>query len=196
MRTGGIRGNAAGFFLRPENGWLWVETNGIPFWDRCTTHFRTYFSGDWDVHWGLTGILPRGRLGWFGETSSRARAIGQGQAPLSEQEVDELLLFADPAARQRDTLVWSTGRRVCSFGWLCEGVAFLTACEPCDPCWPCLPPVCGVVELRLWTHCRASFLQSAAKHRQLFPFRAKDQDGLVNYKEFLRRLGTANLLLT
>ena len=19
---------------------------------RCTTHFRTYFSGDWDVHWG------------------------------------------------------------------------------------------------------------------------------------------------
>ena len=20
--------------------------------DRCTTHFRTYFSGDWDVHWG------------------------------------------------------------------------------------------------------------------------------------------------
>ena len=24
----------------------------VPFWDRCTTHFRTYFSGDWDVHWG------------------------------------------------------------------------------------------------------------------------------------------------
>ena len=22
------------------------------FWGRCTTHFRTYFSGDWDVHWG------------------------------------------------------------------------------------------------------------------------------------------------
>ena len=32
--------------------WLWVKTNGIPFWGRCTTHFRTYFSGDWDVHWG------------------------------------------------------------------------------------------------------------------------------------------------
>ena len=29
-----------------------VKTNGIPFWGRCTTHFRTYFSGDWDVHWG------------------------------------------------------------------------------------------------------------------------------------------------
>ena len=25
---------------------------GIPFWGRCTIHFRTYFSGDWDVHWG------------------------------------------------------------------------------------------------------------------------------------------------
>ena len=24
----------------------------IPFRDRCTTHFRTYFSRDWDVHWG------------------------------------------------------------------------------------------------------------------------------------------------
>ena len=24
--------------------WLWVKTNGIPFWGRCTTHFRTYFS--------------------------------------------------------------------------------------------------------------------------------------------------------
>ena len=30
----------------------WVKTNGIPFWGRCTTHFRTYFSGAWDVHWG------------------------------------------------------------------------------------------------------------------------------------------------
>ena len=24
----------------------------VPFWGRYTTHFRTYFSGDWDVHWG------------------------------------------------------------------------------------------------------------------------------------------------
>ena len=23
-----------------------------PFWGRCTTHFRTYFGGDWDVYWG------------------------------------------------------------------------------------------------------------------------------------------------
>ena len=27
-----------------------VKTNGIPFWGGCTTHFRSYFSGDWDVH--------------------------------------------------------------------------------------------------------------------------------------------------
>ena len=34
--------------------------HGIPFWDRCTTHFRTYFSGDWDVHWGYDlGFDPR-----------------------------------------------------------------------------------------------------------------------------------------
>ena len=26
------------------------------------THFRTYFSGDWDVHWGLTGVLTHGRV--------------------------------------------------------------------------------------------------------------------------------------
>ena len=24
----------------------------VPFWGRCTTQFRTYFSGDWAVHWG------------------------------------------------------------------------------------------------------------------------------------------------
>ena len=27
----------------------------VPIWGRCTTHFRTYFNGDWDVHWGLCG---------------------------------------------------------------------------------------------------------------------------------------------
>ena len=49
----------------------------VPFWGRCTTHFRTYFGGDWDVHWGSnqdflthghfsgasTGFLPR-VMGW------------------------------------------------------------------------------------------------------------------------------------
>ena len=27
----------------------------------CTTHFRTYFSGDWDVHWGYR-ILTHGQM--------------------------------------------------------------------------------------------------------------------------------------
>ena len=38
-----------------------VKANGMPFWGRCTTHFRTYFSGDWDVHWGY-GILTHGQM--------------------------------------------------------------------------------------------------------------------------------------
>ena len=29
--------------------------------DEFTTHFRTYFSGDWDVHWGY-GVLTDGRM--------------------------------------------------------------------------------------------------------------------------------------
>ena len=29
-----------------------------------TTHFRTYFSGDWDVHWGY-GILTHGHIGCY-----------------------------------------------------------------------------------------------------------------------------------
>ena len=37
--------------------WPWFKTVLVPFWDRGTTHFRTYLSGDWDVHWGY-GVLP------------------------------------------------------------------------------------------------------------------------------------------
>ena len=44
--------------------WLWLSK---PFWDplgvgEFTTNFRTYFSGDWEVHWG-TGTDPRPSLG-------------------------------------------------------------------------------------------------------------------------------------
>ena len=39
-------------FLGRYPGMLWVNTNGIPFWGRCTTDFSTYFCGDWDVRWG------------------------------------------------------------------------------------------------------------------------------------------------
>ena len=37
----------------------------VPFWGRCTTHFRSYFSGDWDVHWtgGTICILTHGLMG-------------------------------------------------------------------------------------------------------------------------------------
>ena len=38
-----------------------VKTDGIPFWGRCTTQLRTYFSGDWDVHWRY-GILTHGQM--------------------------------------------------------------------------------------------------------------------------------------
>ena len=33
--------------------WLWLKTNGIPFWGRCThLSILVYLSGDWEVHWG------------------------------------------------------------------------------------------------------------------------------------------------
>ena len=56
--------------------WLWLSE---PFWDpilgqnqwdpilgylgvgEFTTYFRTYFSGDWDVHWGC-GLLTHGQM--------------------------------------------------------------------------------------------------------------------------------------
>ena len=36
----------------PRSNMAVVKTNRIPFWGAwCTTHFRTYSTGDWDVHW-------------------------------------------------------------------------------------------------------------------------------------------------
>ena len=34
---------------------------GIPFWwvGKFAAHFRTYFGGDWDVHWGKLGHPAR-----------------------------------------------------------------------------------------------------------------------------------------
>ena len=48
--------------------WLWVKTNGIPFWGRCTTHFRTYFSGWIGMFTGGTvWILTHGHINqWLG----------------------------------------------------------------------------------------------------------------------------------
>ena len=31
-----------------------------------TTNFRTYFSGDWDVHWGMTRLLTHGPVAGLG----------------------------------------------------------------------------------------------------------------------------------
>ena len=56
---------------------LWVKTNGITFEGfRCTTHFRTYFGGDWDVHWGYGSFNP-----WpfgFGCGSVGVKGINKG----------------------------------------------------------------------------------------------------------------------
>ena len=30
----------------------WGSKPMVPFWGRCTTHFRTYFSWEWEVYWG------------------------------------------------------------------------------------------------------------------------------------------------
>ena len=50
-----------GVAKKDTHKWLRVNTNGILFWGRCTTHFSTYFSGDGDVHWGY-GILTHGQM--------------------------------------------------------------------------------------------------------------------------------------
>ena len=47
----------SGLSTKPLKVKLWVKTNGIQYWLVGEfTHVRTYFSGDWDVHWGY-GIL-------------------------------------------------------------------------------------------------------------------------------------------
>ena len=41
--------------------WLWVKTNGIPFWLVGAPPISVYFSGDWDVHGGY-GVLTHGHI--------------------------------------------------------------------------------------------------------------------------------------
>ena len=53
--------------------WLWVKTNGIPFWGWCTTR-SDFFRGDWDVHWGYA-ILAHGHVCWAGAPYSDTSAI-------------------------------------------------------------------------------------------------------------------------
>ena len=41
------------------------KTDGIPFWARCTTHFRTYFRGRIGMFTGDTiWLLTHGQIGW------------------------------------------------------------------------------------------------------------------------------------
>ena len=60
--------------LSPFRMWLWVKTNRIPFWGRCTTHFRTYFSG-----W--IGMFTGGTI-WI-LTHGRQSSAAQGRFPPS-----------------------------------------------------------------------------------------------------------------
>ena len=45
---------------------------GVPFWGRCATHFRLYFSGDWDVHWRC-GLFTHGHF-------VRIRSLAQSES--------------------------------------------------------------------------------------------------------------------
>ena len=60
---GGGGGGGIGCVARlGEQMWPWLSKPMVPSWGRCTTHFRTYFSGDWGVHWGY-GILTHSHVG-------------------------------------------------------------------------------------------------------------------------------------
>ena len=40
-------------------------------------HVLVYFSGDWDVHWGLTGLLTHGQMFvWFSKGGSLGLSTG------------------------------------------------------------------------------------------------------------------------
>ena len=58
-----------------------------------TTHLRTY-SGDWEVHWGITGALTHGQVS-SGESDSRAirsqlpRLLGKEKSEKSVRDAKE-----------------------------------------------------------------------------------------------------------
>ena len=58
----------------------------VPCWGRCTAYFRTYFSGDWNVYWGLTDLDldPRPFVvsaTWMSRPSAEARSAGGPGGP-------------------------------------------------------------------------------------------------------------------
>ena len=64
----GLKGHQA------ESFFPWVKTNGTILVGRCTTLFRIYFSGDWDVHWGH-GILTHTHIASSGSLKGLAEDV-------------------------------------------------------------------------------------------------------------------------
>ena len=79
-----ISGNALEYL--PQD-WLQTDlrhghggTPMVPFWVRCTTHVRTYVSGDWDVHWGY-GVLTHSHMSeWVSFVGARFWVVLKGQS--------------------------------------------------------------------------------------------------------------------
>ena len=76
---------------------------GSHFWGRRTTHFRTYFSGDWDVHWPheLEGIcsLP--------DTIAFSSPFLGSSTPLQHRAVCHQLKISQSLGLQSGMLVFS-----------------------------------------------------------------------------------------
>ena len=60
-----------------------VKTHRIPFWGRCTTHFRTYFSWDGDVHWGCDLDLTHGQDSWAASAGCTSAPAIRNECQLS-----------------------------------------------------------------------------------------------------------------
>ena len=80
----------------------------VPFWGRCTTHFRTYFSGDWDIHWGY----DLGFGTWLVSLGASTRRLPQGSAA-----------DAAPLLGAGWEAIWTVPLAFCPSGSL-NGVAF------------------------------------------------------------------------
>ena len=66
-----------------------------------TTHFRTYFSGDWDVHWGY-GLLTHGHIA---EETGRSPLVTSSNLLVLGSPVERLnrrgwVAPSDPRSRQ------------------------------------------------------------------------------------------------
>ena len=81
----------------------WPLQSSKPLWGGCTSHFRTNFSGDWDVHWGydldfapwpvmstnhLSGAVPRRLALGFPPAPAAAAASSAPPAPGRPPEGD------------------------------------------------------------------------------------------------------------